>query len=132
MAEIVPDNKTLRSFGLLVGGVWGVIGLWPLVFRHEPPRLWALGLMAVLAGLGLVLPRALRHPYRWWMALGHVLGWINTRILLGLVFYLLITPMGFVMRLFGHDPMRRRFDAGATSYRIGREARPGTHMRQQF
>ena len=131
MADTVPD-KTLRSFGLLVGGIWGVIGLLPLVLRREPPRLWALGLMAVLAGLGLVLPRALRHPYRWWMALGHALGWINSRILLSLVFYLLITPMGFVMRLFGRDPMHRRFDSGATSYRIGREKRPGTHMRQQF
>jgi hypothetical protein len=131
MADTV-SNKTLRSFGLLVGGIWGVIGLLPLVLRKEPPRLWALGLMAVLAGLGLVFPQGLRHPYRWWMALGHALGFINTRILLSLVFYLLVTPMGFVMRLFGRDPMRRRFDAGAKSYRIGREPRPGTHMRHQF
>ena len=131
MAENVP-KKTLRSFGLLVGGIWGVIGLWPLVFRREPPRLWALGLMAVLAGLGLVAPSLLRHPYRGWMALGHVLGWINTRILLGLVFYLLITPMGVVMRWFGRDPMRRGFDAKAASYRIDRASRPGTHMRRQF
>lgn len=132
MAEPIPNNRTLRSFGLLVGGAWGVIGLWPLVFRREPPRLWALGLMAALVGLGLVFPRALRHPYRGWMALGHALGYVNSRILLSLVFYLVVTPMGFVMRLFGKDPMRRRFDAGATSYRIDREARPGTHMRRQF
>ncbi|HZN04217.1 MAG TPA: SxtJ family membrane protein [Candidatus Polarisedimenticolia bacterium] len=131
MEETVP-SKTLRSFGLLVGGVWGLIGLWPLVWRREPPRLWALGLMAVLVGLGLVFPQALRQPYRGWMALGHALGWINTRILLGLVFYLLVTPMGFVMRLFGRDPMRRGFDASAKTYRIGREARPGSHMRHQF
>ena len=132
MAEIVPDNKTLRSFGLLVGGVFGVIGMLPLVFRREPPRLWALGLMAALVGLGLVAPALLRQPYRGWMVLGHALGWINTRILLSLVFYLVVTPMGFVMRLLGKDPMRRRFDANAASYRIGRETRPGAHMRRQF
>ena len=131
----MPDAitpRTLRSFGLLVGGAFAVIGLWPRVWRGEPPRLWALVLAVLLAGFGLVLPRALRHPYRGWMALGHALGWVNTRILLGLVFYLVVTPMGIVMRLFGKDPMRRRFDRGASSYRIGREARPGTHMRRQF
>ena len=132
MTQPVPDHRTLRSFGLLVGGVWGVIGAWPMVFRREPPRLWALGLMAALVGLGLLFPSALRQPYRGWMALGHALGYVNTRILLGLVFYLVVTPTGFVMRLFGKDPMRRRFDAGAPSYRIDREPRPGSHMRQQF
>ena len=131
MAENVP-KKTLRSFGLLVGGVWGVIALWPMVFRHEPPRLWALGLMAALVGLGLVAPAALRHPYRGWMALGHALGYVNSRILLSLVFYLVVTPMGFVMRLFGRDPMRRGFDPKSPTYRIDREARPGSHMKHQF
>jgi saxitoxin biosynthesis operon SxtJ-like protein len=132
MAEPIPNNKTLRSFGLLVGGAWGIIGLLPVVFRREPPRLWALALMAVLVGLGLLFPKALRQPYRDWMALGHALGFVNSRILLSLVFYLVVTPMGFAMRLFGRDPMRRRFDSAATTYRIGREARPGTHMKQQF
>ena len=131
MAENVP-KKTLRSFGLLVGGIWGVIALWPMVFRHEPPRLWALGLMAALVGLGLVAPAALRHPYRGWMALGHALGYVNSRILLSLVFYLVVTPMGFVMRLFGRDPMRRGFDPKSPTYRIDREARPGSHMKHQF
>jgi hypothetical protein len=131
----MPDaitTRTLRSFGLLVGGAFAVIGLWPRVWRGEPPRLWALALAVLLVGFGLVLPRALRHPYRGWMALGHALGWINSRILLGLVFYLIVTPMGIVMRLSGRDPMRRGFDREAPSYRIGREARPGTHMRRQF
>ena len=131
MAEPVP-KRALRSFGLLTGSLWAVIGVWPLVWRGQPVRLWALGLAVFLAGGALVWPAALHYPYLGWMALGHALGWINSRILLSIVFYGLVTPMGFVMRLFGHDPMRRRFDRKASTYRIEREPRDGSHMRQQF
>ena len=125
-------KRNLRSFGLLTGGIWAVIGVLPWVLRRDPVRLWAEALAVLLVGFGVVWPAALRYPYRGWMALGHALGWINSRILLSLVFYLVVTPMGFVMRLFGRDPMRRRFDRSAASYRIPREPRPGEHMRQQF
>jgi hypothetical protein len=125
-------RRDLRSFGLLTGAIWALIGVLPWVFRRDPVRLWAIGLAALLAGFGLLWPAALRYPYRGWMALGHALGWINSRILLSLVFYLVVTPMGFVMRLSGRDPMRRGFDRKAASYRIPREPRPGEHMRRQF
>ena len=66
------------------------------------------------------------------MAAAEVLGWINTRILLGIVFYGLITPMGLVRRLRGGDAMRRRGDPGAATYRVPKPPRPGTHMNRQF
>jgi saxitoxin biosynthesis operon SxtJ-like protein len=125
-------KRNLRSFGLLTGAIWAVIGVLPWVFRGAPLRTWALVLGGLLAGFAVVWPAALHYPYRGWMALGHALGWINSRILLSLVFYLVVTPMGFVMRLFGRDPMNRKLDRDATSYRIPREPRPGEHMRQQF
>jgi hypothetical protein len=131
MTETIP-KRALRSFGLLTGGIWALIGVWPLVWRGQPPRHWALALAAVLAGGALLWPPALHYPYRGWMALGHALGWINSRILLSIVFYGVVTPMGFVMRLFGHDPMRRGFDRTVPTYRIEREPRDGSHMRRQF
>ena len=126
------DVKQLRHFGYLVGGIFGVIGLWPLLWRQQNPRLWALALTVLLVVPALVAPRILAPVYRVWMRLGEVLAWINTRIILGVVFYGVVTPIGLVMRLMGHDPMRRRFEAAGESYRVRCVPRPATHMMRQF
>ena len=126
------DEKQLRHFGLIVGGIFAVIGLWPVVFRAEGPRLWAFALSVGLVGPAVVFPRSLTHVYRAWMAAGEVLAWINTRIILSVIFYGLMTPMGVIMRRFGGDPMRRRFEPDVASYRVTRTTRPVTHMTRQF
>jgi hypothetical protein len=126
------DRQQLRHFGLIVGGIFGLIGLWPLVWRRDDPRMWALVLAVALVVPALAAPRVLAPAHRAWMALGYALGWVNTRILLGVVFYGLMTPMGLVMRLFGHDAMRRKLDRAAESYRVRCRPRPGTHMLRQF
>jgi Saxitoxin biosynthesis operon protein SxtJ len=126
------DVRQLRHFGYLVGGIFGMIGLWPLLWRQENPRLWALALAGILVVPALAAPRALAPVYRVWMALGEVLAWINTRIILGVVFYGVVTPIGLAMRLVGHDPMRRRFEQAGESYRIRCVPRPPTHMTRQF
>jgi len=69
---------------------------------------------ALFAVAALVAPRALGPVYRVWMAVGEVLAWINTRIILTLVFFLVVTPTGLVMRLFGRSPLERR--RSGTSY----------------
>ncbi|NOU11802.1 MAG: sxtJ [Nitrospira sp.] len=125
-------NKELRQFGLLVGGVFAVIGLWPLVFRSEPPRLWAMILGSLLIVLGAVVPQSLQQVHSGWMKIGHVLGAINTRIILGIIYYLLITPMGLVMRLMGKDSMHRTLAKETTTYRVVRASRSPQHMRNQF
>jgi polyferredoxin len=127
------DRKQLRAFGLLVGGIFLLIGLWPTMLYREDPRLWALAIAGLLLIPALVLPRSLGPVYRGWMAIGHVLGWINTRIILGLVFYGLFTPMGVVRRLvLGKDAMRRKFEPDAETYRIVRSPRSAAHLRHQF
>jgi hypothetical protein len=128
----MSETKHLRSFGLIVGGVFALIGLWPLVWRGQPVRLWSLipgGLLLVLA---LAWPRSLTHVYRLWMTVGEALGWINTRLILGGIFYLLFTPIGVGMRLRGKDPMRRTLAPEAESYRVVRQPRPSSHMWHQF
>ncbi len=132
LSSQLPPAKELRQFGHIVGGVFSIIGLWPFFFRSEPPRLWALILGGLLILLGSVAPQSLRQVHRGWMKIGHVLGSINTRIILGIIYYLLITPMGLVMRLLGKDPMHRALERNADTYRLVRTPRSRDHMRNQF
>ncbi|MDH5512699.1 MAG: SxtJ family membrane protein, partial [Gammaproteobacteria bacterium] len=77
---------------------------------------WAVGALLLL--WSFVHPGSLRLIFRGWMALAAVLGWINTRIILGLVYYLIMLPTGFVMHMLRRDPMARRFNPDAATYRV--------------
>ncbi|MCC2641092.1 MAG: conserved rane protein of unknown function [Nitrospira sp.] len=126
------EKKELRNFGLIVGGVFCLIAVWP-AFRHgEAIRFWALVPGSLLIALGLLMPMTLGPIFRVWMKIGHVMGWINTRIILGILYFGLITPMGMVMRLFGWDSMRRTLSRDVETYRVVRGARPRNHMTRQF
>jgi len=126
------ERRQERSFGFLVGGVFAILGAWPAVVHGQPPRVWALVVAALLVLPAAVHPPLLAYPYRVWMAVGRVLGRINTRIILTVFFYMVLTPVGLVMRWMGRDPMRRARDPAAASYRQPRAQRPGAHMRHQF
>jgi len=134
-------TATLRKFGLLVGAIFALLGVKPLfAFSHfvphladgASPRTWALGLGGALILLGVVFPAALRLPYRGWMALGHALGWVNSRVILGIVFFVLVTPLGIIKRLFGKDSMSRKPDPEAASYRVMRPKDQVSNLSDQF
>jgi hypothetical protein len=113
------DAKGYRKFGLTTGAIvivlFGVLIPWlfGLAFPRWP---WILG--GVLAAWALIAPSTLQPVYTGWMKFGHVMNWINTRIILGILFYGLFLPIGALMRVFGKDPMRRRRDKTQSSYRI--------------
>jgi hypothetical protein len=125
-------NKQLRSFGFTVGGIFALIGFWPLVIRAEDPRWWALIVAGCLLVPAIVFPRSLVWVHKGWMAIGHVLGWINTRIILGIVFYVIVTPIGIFRRWLGKDPMGRRLRPDLDSYRVIRKPRPASHLTKQY
>lgn len=132
LATPTPDRRALRSFGLMSGGIVAVLFglLLPWLFSHAIPR-WPWIVAGVLGAGGLLVPMALAPVYRVWMAFGMVMGAINTRLILGLFFYVVVTPFGILMRLFGWDPMRRR-SAGADSYRVTKSAKTPQHMEKPF
>ena len=109
-----------------------VIGLWPLVFRGEGIRVWASALGGVLIVAGALAPSILAPVHKGWMWVGHVLGWVNTRILLGIVFYGLVTPIGVIFRLMGKDTMRQASSESGDTYRVVRQPRSRMHMKNQF
>ena len=127
------EIKQLRTFGLLVGGIFGLISLLPILFRGEDPRLWAVGLAVLLVIPALVLPKCLKPIYQAWMVFGRALGWINTRVILSMIFYGLFAPIGLARRfLLAKDSMLRRFDPKIETYRVNRQPRHGSHMNRQF
>jgi hypothetical protein len=126
-----PSRKQLRSFGLLIGGFFFVVAFSP-VFRHQHPRRWATAASVISGLLGIFAPATLRVLYRTWMALGECLGWINSKVLLGGLFYMLITPTRILMMIAGRDSMNRKFDRRAETYRVIRKARHASHMTHQF
>ncbi len=95
-----------RAFGLSVGAVVVAIAGW-LTWKGAQPSGSVTALVGVvLAGCALFAPAALRVPNRLWWRLATVLGWVNTRVLLTVFFFLVLTPTGVMMRLFGRSPLR--------------------------
>ena len=112
-------SSSNRSFGLVFAGVFLVIGAGPLFFGHSI-HLWSLLLSAVFAVLALIAPAVLAPLNRLWTKFGLLLHKIVSPVVLGIMFYLVITPMGAVMRLLGKDPLRLRKDRDAATYWIER------------
>ena len=112
MTEVVRRQKSWRAereFGLIVGGMLLLLTGWWIYrgkFHSVIQVTWPLGAALVL--LGIVIPRALYYPNKAWMALAEVLSYISTRIILAFVYFVVITPIGFVKRLSGWDPLHRR------------------------
>ncbi len=111
MKENISERK-LREFGLLIGlGIPIIIGwLIPAIWGHLF-RVWTLWIGIPSLILGIIKPNTLFYFYKAWMALGHALGWLNSRIILGLVFLIVLQPIALVMRFFGHDPLRQTKNA---------------------
>ena len=101
------SNKKLREFGFLIGfGVPIVIGLiLPSLFGHVF-RIWTLWVGFIFLILGLLKPSLLLYPYKYWMIVGDFLGWINGKIILSLVFFFVLIPISFIMKIFKYDPLK--------------------------
>lgn len=128
-----PDKKELRNFGFVTGGITPVVFglLLPWLFNHDFPKWpWIIG--AVLVIWGLAIPLTLKPVYHVWMTIGLCLGWINTRIILSIMFYLIILPVGVVMRMFGKDPMARKITKNQKSYRITSSDPDKTHVERPY
>ena len=106
-ATAATDTKSERSFGLTVGAACGIIWMIAL-WRGRGNPFWLGVLGGLLALLGWAAPATLRLPNAAWNKLSEVLGWINSRVILTAVFFLVFTPAGLIMRLLGRDPLRLR------------------------
>jgi hypothetical protein len=125
---MIQDSSpvNLRRFGVTTAMGLAVIGLLSWLRHHEslPLVLWAAA--GALLILGLVRPPLLSPVHKFWMALATLLGWINTRIILTLLFYGVFTPIGFIRRHFAHSPLDCAFEDEQASYWVQKEGSPST------
>jgi hypothetical protein len=117
--HLAASRKDLARFGLLFFAVSGVLSGY-LAWKGSPA--WPVAAIAavIFLTLRLTMPMALRPLYVVWMALGSVLAWVNTRLILGVVFYLVLTPISLAQKLLGKDHMGLRIERPSPTYWITR------------
>jgi len=115
----VVTGSSDRSFGCVFAVFFLVIGLWPFLFGGQP-RWWSLGLAVAFGAVSLIRPGLLAPLNRLWLEFGLLLHRIVSPLVMGLLFFLVITPIALIMRLAGKDPLHLKYDAAARSYWIPR------------
>ena len=119
--HIKSGKRELREFGISVGIVLGVFGGFSL-WRGRDYYSCFLILSAAFLLLGLVVPILLKPIHKVWMTLAVLLGWLMTRVILSVLFYLVFTPIGLLAKLFNKHPLDLEFNRNADSHWIPREA----------
>ena len=119
-----------RSFGIVFFFVFLIISLWPLT-NENPLRVWSVFVAIIFLILGLMNSKLLTPLNVLWFKFGKLLGSIVAPIVMGIVFFIIITPTGFIMRIFGKDLLNKKYNNKSKSYWINREKSKGT-MKQQF
>ena len=126
-----PSLKELRLFAALEPVFFAIVG-WLVAFRFRSPlagiAIFAIG--AAIGVMGLLAPRAIRPVYVLWMAAALPIGWLVSHAAMAGIFFLVITPIGLIMRACGRDPMQRRFDPPARTY--WRERAESRETREYF
>jgi hypothetical protein len=122
-----------RSFGIVFAVVFSVVGLVPL-FSGSGPRWWSIGLAAIFLVTALGYPKILAPLNRLWTRFGLLLHRIVNPIIMGLLFFLVVTPIAMIMRLVGKRPLHLEQDPDVTTYWISRDppGPPPETMKQQF
>lgn len=133
--EIHEEARTLsdRSIGMAFAIAFGVLGLVPLL-HGRGVRIWALLVATGFVSLGSLTPRTLRPLARAWTQVGAIANRVSTFVVMALVFYVTLTPIAVIRRLFGKDTLKLRFEPETLSYWITRSPRNPSRetMRDQF
>ncbi|NQW09984.1 MAG: hypothetical protein HQ481_08925 [Alphaproteobacteria bacterium] len=138
ITERASHTKTTRgsdrSYGLVFAAVFLIVGLWPLTDSEGAVRVWALGVAGVLMAAAVFHPALLAPINKLWFVLGLVMHAVVSPLIMAAVFFLVVTPIGLIRRVFVRDPLGLRPDPSATSYWVVKETPipPPGSMRRQF
>lgn len=131
LGQIKTDSLILKKFGFLLGTVFALVSLVIFIKHGQVFIPGAIGGL-LFTGVAIFAPLWLKYFYLIWMRFAYGLSWINTRILLAVIFYGVFTPLGLLMRLCGFDPLERKFNTQAASYWKAKNAKtPPTDYHRQ-
>lgn len=118
-----PHSDELKSFALTMSWAFPVVfgGFLPWLFSYNW-QLWPFIISILLMSLYMLKPSLIFYPFKFWSIVGGVMGWVNTRIILGLSFYILIAPLGIVLRFVGKLQYKSKMQTNATSNYVKPEA----------
>jgi len=119
-----------RSFGIVFFVVFLIISVWPLL-NENPLRIWAISVSIIFLILGLINSKILTPLNLVWYKFGILLGILISPIVMGIVFFLVVTPTGFIMKILGKDLLNTNFNKKIKSYWINRD-NSKTSMKKQF
>ena len=129
--EIPSSKSDLRKFGLTMAGAFGLFG-GIAAWRGHGVWVWLLSAAVFFLVFGLILPMALKPIQKVWMTLALMMGWVMSRVLLCVVFFIAVTPIGLFMRLSGKDILDMRPAGRRDSYWRPHKSRKKEEYEDQF
>ncbi|MFH1727684.1 MAG: SxtJ family membrane protein [Pseudomonadota bacterium] len=113
-------KKELRNFGLLIGGILGLIAIY-LFWKEKSSFAYFIAFSLTSLILSLLFPFTLKYPHKFWIGLSNVISWVMTRIILIILFYLILTPIAFLAKLIRKNFLDLKIDKTIPSYWIKKE-----------
>lgn len=132
MDKLNLSTKNLRKFGITMAIAFVMISFF-IFIKHRNSLLPAVIAAIIFFISAVLIPNLLKPVYIFWMRLAFILGWINTRLILCVIFFLILTPIGLVIKLSGNDLLDRKTDKNRQSYWIKKDKKefsPADYERQ--
>lgn len=120
MVKKRDELKNLKQFGLVLSGLLAVFGITHYARHHIILSEWFFGIGLALLFVSMFIPKALKPIYNVFLKVAHAIGWFNTRLILIFIYFIILTPIGLLMRLFGRNPLKRNIEKNAPTYWIKR------------
>ena len=123
-------KSDLKLFALIWAGIFLLASVLPLI-KGNPMRYWALIVALIFAVIAFVKPEILSRFYQVWMKVGTFIGGIVSKVMMSVLYFLVFTPIAFILRAMGKDMLNKKIDRSAKSYWVEREKQPES-MKNQF
>ena len=123
------SSSSNRSFGIVFFAFFLIVGLWP-IYNYSTIRTWAIVVALIFLILGILNSKYLTPLNKIWTKFGLLLGKIVSPIVMGIIFFIVIAPIGFIMKLFGQDLLNKKYSQNS-SYWINKKDKFGS-MKKQF